>query len=114
MPARMASRSALYQSVRRVLTDSGRIQRRRAVGRSGSVAENVACSSDGVDQPPLPRPVDLATEVADVDVHHVRLGVEVESTIVLRPHRPGLDATDVAHEELEQREFPERELDLPA
>src|SRR5262245_32147411 len=110
----MARRSALYQSVSRVRTDSGRIQRRRrAAGRSGSVAENIARSSDGVDQPQVPGPVDLAAEIADVDVHHVRLRVEVEPPHVLGQLRPALDAPDAAHEELEQRELPDRELHLP-
>src|SRR5262245_28398074 len=113
MPARMARRMALYQSVRRVRTDSGRSQRPRGSGRSGLVAENVAGSPDGVDQPALPRPVDLAAEVADVDVDHARLGVEAESPDVLGQHGARLDAPGVTHEVLEQRVLPHGELDLP-
>src|SRR5262245_63965060 len=99
----MASRRALYQSVRRVRTDSGRTQRRPTVARSGPGAEDVAGSSNGVDQSLLPGSVDLSTEVADVDIHHVRLWIEAESPDVLGQHRAGLDSSDVAHEELEER-----------
>src|SRR5262245_12341659 len=105
----MASRKALYQSVRRVRTESGRTQRGRAIGRSGLDAEDVAGSSNGVDQAPLPRPVDLSPEVADVDIDHVRFGVEAETPHVLGQHRTGLDTPGVAHEELEERVLPDRE-----
>src|SRR5215475_10259472 len=99
----MASRSALYQSVRRVRTERGRNQPPRTVGRSGPIAENVARCSDGVDQPPISGPVDLPAKVADVNVDDVRLGIEAEAPHVLGQHRAGLDASDVPHEELEER-----------
>src|SRR5262245_2946861 len=102
----MASRMALYQSVSRVLTDSGRNQACRGAGRSGLVAENVAGASQGVDQPPLVRSVDLPAEVTDIDIDHVRLGVEGEPPHVFGQHGASLDAPGVAHEVLEQRVLP--------
>src|SRR5262245_44632397 len=91
IPARMASRMALYHSVRRVLTESGRSHRRRERPGSGLDTKDVAGSSHRVDQAPLPRSVDLPAEVADVDVHDVRFRIEVESPYVLRQHRSRLD-----------------------
>src|SRR5262245_54969756 len=107
MPARMASRSAPYQSVRRVRIDSGRRQRRPGAGRpgagsSGLAAEDVAGPSQSVDESPLSRAVDLATEVADVDIDHVGPGVEAEAPDVLGERGARLDAARMAHEALEE------------
>ena len=74
--------------------------------------EPVARPSDGVDRGPSERPVDLATQVADVDLDDVGIAVEVvipdvAEDLTLRPHLPR-----VSHEVFENRELTARQLDV--
>src|SRR5262245_25647615 len=103
----MQNRMALYQRVSRVRMDSG------LTPRSPLGAQHVARSPERVEQPPLALAVDLAPEVADVDVDDVALGVEVEAPDVLGDHRPRQHAPHVAEEVLEERVLASGQDDAP-
>src|SRR5215510_11264051 len=113
--ARMTSRTSEYQMVRRLLMDRGRISRRPSACSWPSVVglQRVAGSSHGAEQGVFPFPVDLAPQIAHVDVNHVALGIEVESPHVLGDHGTGQDAPGIAHEVLEQRVLPRGEGNPP-
>src|SRR3989449_2369854 len=86
-------------------------------GRRTSVGvrpQHVPGAAHRVEQPRVPRAVDLAAQVADVDVHDVALGVEVQSPHVLGEHRTREDASGIAQEVLEERVLARGELDAPA
>jgi hypothetical protein len=53
--------------------------------------------------------VELAPQIADLDVDHIRLRHEVEISHILEQHRPGHDRPRSAHEIFEQGEFSRQE-----
>src|SRR5256714_15152771 len=86
-------------------------------GRRTSVGirpQDVPGAADRVEQPPVPGTVDLAAQVADVYVHDVALGVEVQPPHVLGEQRTREDASGIAQEIFEERVLAGGELDAPA
>ena len=106
MTRRMPSRMALYQSVK-----PGPDPHRPASLLGG---ELVAGAPQRVQEPPVALAVDLAPEIADVDVDDIALGVEVQAPDVLRDHGPRQHAAGIAEEVLEQRVLARGEGDAPA
>ena len=58
-----------------------------------------------------PAGIELAAQVADLDVDDIGLGDEFEIPHVLEQHRPGHDLAGAAHEIFEQGEFPRQQID---
>ena len=58
-----------------------------------------------------PGRIELAAQVADLDVDDIGLGDEFEIPHVLEQHRPGHDLAGAAHEIFEQGEFPRQQID---
>src|SRR6184192_3462595 len=87
--------------------------RPRAPAGSGSscLAQRVADTANGVDQPRLAAGLRLAPQVADIDVERVRAVAEVVAPDSLEDHRSRQHLPWVQHEELEQRELRSRQLD---
>src|SRR5262245_59791778 len=81
--------------------------RSTAVGR-----EPVPGSPDGLDRLAAERLVDLLAQPADVDLHDVRVAVELEVPDVREDVGLRDDLPAVAHEELEDGELARRERDL--
>src|SRR5271163_625696 len=63
------------------------------------------------DEPSRAGRVQLATQIADLDVDDVGLRQEFEIPDILKQHRPSHDLTRAAHEILEQLEFPGQKID---
>src|SRR5271166_7033814 len=55
--------------------------------------------------------VELATQIADLDVDDVGLRKEFEIPDILEKHRPSHDLTRAAHEIFQQLEFPRQQID---
>src|SRR5580704_10341569 len=55
--------------------------------------------------------IELAPQVADLDVDDIGLRHEFEIPHILEQHRPGHDLARAAHEIFEQREFARQEID---
>src|SRR6266702_373101 len=95
--------SAVYEAVSRTLIGS----------RTGS-PHPVPDAARGADQRPFERPLQLAAQVPDVDVHDVGQPVVVVGPDVLQDPPPVDHLARVAHEELQQRELLRRQVDRPA
>src|SRR5262245_7782139 len=87
----------------------------RRAGRDGSArrAEPVAGAADGAEQARLAVVLELAAQVADVDVDHVRRRDEVVAPDVLGDLGPAEDAVGVAQEVLQDRVLLAGHLDQP-
>src|SRR5208282_6386607 len=72
-----------------------------------------AGGADVDDQPQLAAGVDLAPEIADVDVDDVGLRQELVVPDVLEQHRPRDDLVGPAHEVFEQLELARQQIDAP-
>src|SRR5208282_6032838 len=72
-----------------------------------------AGGADVDDQPQLAAGVNLAPEIADVDVDDVGLRQELVVPDVLEQHRPGDDLVWPAHEVFEQLELARQQIDAP-
>src|SRR6266566_2054885 len=72
--------------------------------RTGTIiGELVADSADGLQGPSAERPVDLGTKIADIDIDHVGVGLQIPDPLgdlTPRQHPPRLP-----HEALQQREL---------
>src|ERR1700722_12022959 len=68
----------------------------------GADIDNEASRADGVE---------LAPQVADLDVDDIGLRHEIEIPHVFEQHRPGHDLAGPAHEIFEQSEFPRQQID---
>src|SRR5678816_1570775 len=73
---------------------------------SGSGSEDLPHPPDGMQQFLLERPIDLLSQTAHQDVDHVGLRVEAVVPAVGQDHGLRHDPTDIAHQILEEREFP--------
>src|SRR5947207_10987961 len=109
----MARRAPVYQIVSRERIDSG-LTALSSSRASRLVPEHVPDAAHGVQEPALSLLFDPTAEIADIDVDHVALGVEVEPPDMLGQHGPGEHAAGVAQEVLEQRVLAGRQLDPPA
>src|SRR5437588_12104474 len=89
-------------TVRRTLRESRRLM---------IVPKSVARASDRLQGPAPEGPIDLLPQVADIDLHDVRIALEREVPDVIDQLGLGDDAVGVAHEELQQREFLRRQRD---
>src|SRR5689334_20481428 len=79
--------------------------------------ETVSDAANGMDQRIGLLAIDLATQASDIDVDNIRRGIEMQIPDVLQQHRAGHDAAFVAHQILQQLEFPgkqEKVLAAPA
>src|SRR3569833_1422930 len=77
-----------------------------ALSRNLFITQHVPRIADRPQQRPLEIGIDLLPQLADVDVDHVRLRVEMIVPDILEQHRAGNDLAGVSHEVLQ-------ELDLP-
>src|SRR5438034_3992545 len=109
----MARRAPVYQIVSLARIDSG-LTALSSSRASRLVLEHVPDAAHGVQEPPLSLFFDPPAEIADVDVDHVALGVEVEPPDMLGQHGPGEHAAGFAQEVLEQRVLAGRQFDPPA
>src|SRR5687768_17071423 len=92
-PEKKASLALIGRAIRRLLSQS------------------VAASPDCLDRVTAERPVDLLAQVADVDIHDVRVALVREVPDVLDEPRPAKDLTGMPHEVVEKPELLRRELD---
>ena len=70
----------------------------------------VPSAAHGLDDGLLARPVELAAQVADVDVHDVALRIEAVSPDAAEDLGAGENLALVSHQELEQSELPRRQI----
>src|SRR5262245_25108922 len=86
-----------------------------AVGGSSTLgAEEVALAPAGQDKGQVKALVDLATQVADVDVHDVGVTVLPVLVQMLKDHRPAEHPAGVRGQQLQQLELARRQADRPA
>src|SRR5579863_724264 len=83
----------------------------RALKTSSIGIQFEADRSDIDDEAPDARRIELAAQVADLDVDDVGLRHEFEIPHVLEQHRPGHDLAGATHEVFQQGEFPRQEID---
>src|SRR5258708_8388513 len=76
----------------------------------GAGSDAVPDPPDGLDQLPILVP-ELLSQVADVDLDVVLIAVEVVAPDLVQDPLPGQDLVGVLHQQLEQVEFPRRQLD---
>src|SRR5580658_4513304 len=62
------------------------------------------------DETPDARGVELAAQVADLDVDDVGLRQEIEIPYILEQHGPGHDLAGTAHEIFQEPEFPRQQI----
>src|SRR2546430_1253262 len=93
---------------------SPRVAFNRAWGESGRVVTGGGPQRKGGRPSGSSNWEESPAEIADVDVDHVALGVEVEPPDMLGQHGPGEHAAGVAQEVLEQRVLAGRQLDPSA
>src|SRR5512132_2684697 len=108
--ARIRASSSTYQAVSRARTGSRASRPATRLRR----LEPVADAPDGPDADPAAGVLELAAEVADVDVDDVGEAVIVVVPDVLEDGGAAHDLTGVPHQELQQGELPGRELQGPA
>src|SRR4051794_32798676 len=94
--------------VRPILTTARAPAQAPSCGATHSVVEPVAHAAHGGDR----RRTELLAQVADVDVHNVRAGVEVEAPDLVEELLAREDLAGVHHERLRQRELACRQLEL--
>src|SRR3569832_2278773 len=70
-----------------------------------SAIENIADSTNGLNQRALKAAVDLVPKVIDIDIDDIRKGVEMNIPDMLRDHRPGQDPVRVPKEVFEKGIF---------
>src|SRR5271156_6299606 len=70
-----------------------------------------ADGADIDDEASRARGIELAAQVADLDVDDIGLRHEIEIPYILEQHRPGHDQARAAHEILEQFEFSRQQID---
>src|SRR5579875_2546108 len=88
------------------------VRRDRREPSAAIAGQPVAGSPDGLERLPAERDVDLAADVAHVDLDDVVVAFEVEVPHVSEYLRLGDHLPGPAHEELEQGEFPGAQPDL--
>src|SRR5271163_5207127 len=78
----------------------------RALKTSSVRIQFEADRADIDDEAPDARGIELAAQLADLDVDNIGLNHEFEIPHILEQHRPGHDLAGAAHEIFEQGEFP--------
>src|SRR4051794_24936360 len=76
--------------------------------------ETVSGAANGMDQRIGLLAVDLASQAPDIDVDNIRRWIEMKIPDVLQQHGPGHDAAFVAHQILQQLEFPGKQEEVLA
>src|SRR6266567_2223236 len=74
-------------------------------------ADLIANAANRANQSAAVSSIDLAAEIVDVHIHHIRGGVKIEIPNVLDDGRAGNGLALTAHQEFKQREFPGAEVD---
>src|SRR5271168_5166603 len=83
----------------------------RALKTSSVRIQFEANGADIDDEAPDARRIELAAEVADLDVNDVGLRHEFEIPHILEQHCPRHDLAGATHEVFQQGEFPRQEID---
>src|ERR1700691_2128695 len=83
----------------------------RALKTSSIRIQFEADRSDIDDEAPAAARIELAAQIADLDVYDIGLRHEFEIPHILEQHRPSHDPVGAAHEILKEGEFPRQEID---
>src|SRR5271154_1227018 len=83
----------------------------RALKTSSVRIQFEANGADIDDEAPDAGRIELAAQVADLDVNDIGLRHEFEIPHILEQHRPGHDLPGAPHEIFQQGEFPRQQID---
>src|SRR5271155_5355824 len=95
-----------------IATENARARRNARALKTSMI--RIQLEADGAnidDETPNARGVELAAQVADLDVDDVGLRQEFEIPHILEQHCPGNDLTGAAHEIFQELEFPRKQID---